>query len=113
MNGSIFPNGDVLSASAANYGSDGTKKVGSYPPNGFGLYDMSGNVFEWCDDWYDDNYYEVSPPDNPRGPETGSVRVRRGGSFSYAAEIQRCANRAASGPTFKNNSSGFRIVVVE
>ena len=58
-----------------------TTTVGSYVPNGFGLYDMHGNLWEWCQDWWDDGYYAGSPTDDPTGPATGSYRVHRGGCW--------------------------------
>ena len=57
----------------------GTAEVGSYPPNDFGLYDIIGNVWEWINDWYDRDYYPVSPGSNPQGPDSGTCRVIRGG----------------------------------
>ncbi len=54
--------------------------VGHYSPNGYGLFDLAGNVWEWCSDWYDRNYYANSPPNNPSGPNNASFRVFRGGS---------------------------------
>jgi formylglycine-generating enzyme len=57
--------------------------VGSFVPNGYGLYDIPGNVSEWCEDWYDDEYYSKSPKSNPAGPPSGENRVTRGGSWFY------------------------------
>lgn len=64
-----------------NTAEDGFSKrapVGSFAPNGYGLYDVTGNVWEWTSDWYDENYYKQSPTENPRGPETGTARTMRG-----------------------------------
>ena len=68
-----------------------THPVGGKPPNGFGLYDMYGNVWEWCQDWYDWEYYEQAPSDDPKGPVSGTRHVMRGGSFSQAQAVRlRC-----------------------
>lgn len=81
LSGKKYPYGDDMDKTAANYKSDGTVAVASYPPNGYGLYDMSGNVREWVADYYEDLYYSGSPEDNPTGPESGSFRVVRDGGW--------------------------------
>ena len=80
--GSKYPYGDTIEPSRANYHpSEGTVPVGSYRPNGYGLYDMAGNVVEWVADYYDEDYYKTSPHKNPEGPEQGTFRVIRGGGW--------------------------------
>jgi formylglycine-generating enzyme required for sulfatase activity len=87
--------------------------VGSYPPNGFGLYDMAGNVMEWVEDRYDRNYYESSPLKNPQGPEVGTARVNKGGNWYASPTDARCAFRGFSGPEMSFFNLGFRVVMDE
>jgi sulfatase modifying factor 1 len=89
--GKRYPWGDDITHNNANYSKfDGkdvwefTSPVGSFAPNDYGLYDMAGNVWEWCADWYIDDYYANSPKQNPKGPDSGRERVLRGGSW-YSA----------------------------
>jgi len=116
-----FYTGDCISMDQANY--DGnypgsacskgvyrekTVEVGSFAPNPWGLYDMHGNVWEWCEDWYGN--YIVGAVTDPKGPSSGSVRVLRGGSWSSDARYLRSADRGGDFPGFRYNNLGFRIV---
>jgi formylglycine-generating enzyme required for sulfatase activity len=83
--------------------------VGSYPANAFGLFDMHGNVEEWCGDYYDYGYYRTSPQIDPRGPAAGINRVARGGSYLDSAEECRSARRTGRYPGSRVVMSGFRV----
>ena len=88
-----------------------TAPVGRFPANKFGLHDMHGNVWEWCADWYDDEYYASSPGTDPQGPSSGSSRVLRGGSWVYAPNGVRCAYRSNGSPDSRSYGSGFRVLL--
>ena len=85
-----------------------TAPVGSYRPNGIGLYDMSGNVHEWVADRYGEDYYKSSPKNNPKGPYGGEYRVLRGGAWDYVPRTIRSANRGRINPVNSVNGFGFR-----
>jgi hypothetical protein len=137
LSGKRFPWGDTISHKEANYNAnrsrysydvsglrkdtfhpdfDGgghpyTSPVGSFPANGYGLYDVSGNVWEWCNDWYDSSYYSSSARTDPEAPSAGSSRVRRGGSWNATAFRCRVAFRGRCNPVGRLDYGGFRLAL--
>ncbi len=132
LDGQRFPWGKVITQNLANYygaigsyaydlgpnglspiwsieGALGTSPVGSFAPNGYGLYDMAGNVSEWCWDWYGTPYGQPTTT-NPTGPSTGSLRVLRGGNWEYFAVYARCACRENVVANYSGTDVGFRCV---
>ncbi len=96
-------------------GSDGfayTAPVGSFKANPFGLFDMHGNVWEWCEDFYDASFYTQSPVDDPAGPLTGKLRVSRGGAWSRTSVNVRCSVRRSGAPSLRHINIGFRPVLI-
>ena len=128
IEGAMFPWGDELepggahamnvfqaefpSVDLAEDGYAGTSPVGAFPANGYGLHDMTGNVWEWCADWFSPGYYRDSPRQDPPGPSAGDRRVMRGGSYlcleSYCGRY-RVAARSANGPDSSTGNLGFRV----
>lgn len=110
LEGALYQTGDDIEKTQANFFSADTTPVMSYAPNGHGLYDMAGNVYEWCHDWYSYNYYEVSiqEPENPMGPLQGVYRVLRGGCWKSLKEDLRCSRRHRNNPGTVNGTYGFR-----
>jgi formylglycine-generating enzyme required for sulfatase activity len=130
LSGKRFPWGDTITHSQANYYSDSsysydisptrgfhpswndgiypyTSPVGSFAANGYGLCDMAGNVWQWCNDWY--GSYSSSPQTNPTGPASGSWRVLRGGGWYFSAGGCRTAGRSYDDPYYRSGDDGFRV----
>jgi len=108
----LYPWGDEPPESLPDYANrwkKGPEPVGLYPPNAYGLYNICDNVHEWCADWYDPRYYVRSPERNPPGPDKGSRRASRGGSWRHHVKVARCAARSSIPPEFKYADYGFRV----
>jgi formylglycine-generating enzyme required for sulfatase activity len=110
LKGSTYPTGETIEKSMANFFASDTTVIMSYPPTELGLYDVAGNVYEWCHDWYGYNYYEASiqEPLNPQGPQQGVYRVLRGGCWKSLKEDLRVSHRHRNNPFASNSTYGFR-----
>jgi len=111
-----FPWGDAPPESLPNYATrwlNGPEPVAQYAPNAFGLFDIGDNVHEWCSDWYDPNYYAVSPDRNPQGPDQCPMKPARkssrGGSWRHHIKVARCSARSSIPPEFQYADYGFRV----
>jgi formylglycine-generating enzyme len=107
-----FPWGDDPPQNLPDYENrwlNGPEPVANNAPNVFGLYDICQNVHEWCSDWYDPDYYAISPERNPRGPGLGQRKASRGGSWRHQVKVARCSARSSIPPEFQYADYGFRV----
>jgi len=118
LDGARYPWGNSITGDDANFLDSGdpwdndTTQVGRYPPNGYGLYDVAGNVWEWVNDWYSPTYYQYCVDHeigkDPSGPDNGTSRGMRGGSWYELKYYLRVSHRGNYGPSFDNANLGFR-----
>jgi sulfatase modifying factor 1 len=114
--GALYPWGDEPPQQRQEYlrrwGGEvrGPLPVGWGEPNAFGIYDLCENVHEWCADWFQADYYTVSPQRNPPGPPAGERRASRGGAWRHHVKVSRCAARSSIPPHFQYADYGFRVV---
>ena len=114
--GQNYPLGNSLELDHASFDkgllrSKEISPVGTYKPNNYGLYDMAGNVWEWCQDWYAQDYYKEAPAKNPQGPSEGLYRIFRGGSWMASEKALRCSQRGKNVPEYKSHTVGFRCAL--
>ncbi len=113
IDGKLFPWGDEPPQSLPDYEKrwrNGPEPVGRYASNKFGLFDICENVHEWCVDWFAADYYRVSPERNPCGPNQGTRKASRGGSWRHHIKASRCHTRSSIPPEFRYTDYGFRLV---
>jgi formylglycine-generating enzyme required for sulfatase activity len=112
LDGAEYAWGNEPPDNIAYFGGDwsGPRRVAQWSPNGFGVFNMGDNVHEWCLDWYAEGYYAVSPDRNPTGPEKGTRRVSRGGSWRHQIKASRAAHRSSLPPQFAYTDYGFRLI---
>ncbi|MBV8892777.1 MAG: SUMF1/EgtB/PvdO family nonheme iron enzyme [Acidobacteria bacterium] len=112
VEGKLFPWGNEAPATRPGYCErwrTGPERIGRSLPNAYGLYEMCENVHEWSNDWFQADYYAHSPERNPPGPEGGTRRASRGGSWRHHIKISRCAARSSIPPEFQYADYGFRV----
>ena len=109
LDGADYPWGNGLPDDHEGGRNTELETVETYAPNGYGLYGMASGVHEWCADWYDDLYYEVTPERDPQGPDSGERRVARGGSWRHSVRFTRCAARSSLAPDKRFSDFGFRL----